>query len=230
MKLYELVIDDGGSISPYVWRIKYALARKGIDYQSVPLGFREIPAILDGQFRTVPVFEDGSGPVVDSWAIADHLDRAYPTRPLFSTPAERALTQAFDHHFLSMAARAMFGLCVKDIHDRARPEDQAYFRESREKRLGGLTLEAYAAERDGRIPALRDALAPLRLSLAGSPWVCGDEPGYADYIALGCLIWFAAVSTVAPLAADDPVIPWFERGLDLYGGIGRSLSLAPFAA
>ena len=230
MKLYELVTGDGASISPYVWRIKYALAHKGLAYEPVPLGFTEIPGAFGGRSRTVPVLEDAEGQVVDSWAIADHLDKAYPASPLFATPETRALSLAFDHHFLAAVARAMFGLCVKDIHDRARPEDQAYFRESREARLGGLTLEAFAADRNARVPALREALGPLRQSLAHTPWICGAAPGYADYLALGCFIWFAAVSTVSPLAKDDPVIAWFERGLDLYDGIGRELTLTPLAA
>jgi glutathione S-transferase len=186
--------------------------------------------VLGGRSKTVPVLEDAAGPIVDSWAIADHLDQAYPARPLFSSPEVRALTYAFDGHFLAAVSRSLFSLCVKDIHDRARPEDQAYFRQSREPRLGGQTLEAFASGRDARIPALREALGPLRLILARTPWISGEAPGYADYIALGSFIWFTAVATLSPLADDDPVIPWFDRGLHLYGGICRQLRLAPLAA
>ncbi|MGB3809517.1 MAG: glutathione S-transferase family protein, partial [Parvibaculum sp.] len=31
IRLYELVTADGRAISPFVWRIKYALAHKGLD-------------------------------------------------------------------------------------------------------------------------------------------------------------------------------------------------------
>jgi hypothetical protein len=40
-RLYELVLDNGWSASPYVWRIRYALAHKGVPCEPVPLGFTE---------------------------------------------------------------------------------------------------------------------------------------------------------------------------------------------
>ena len=43
VRLYELVLENGRSASPFVWRIRYALAHKGIAYESVPLGIIEIP-------------------------------------------------------------------------------------------------------------------------------------------------------------------------------------------
>ena len=30
IRLYELVLENGRSASPYVWRIRYALAHKGL--------------------------------------------------------------------------------------------------------------------------------------------------------------------------------------------------------
>ena len=53
---------------------------------------------------------------------------------------------------------------VQDIHDAARPEDRDYFRRTREQRLKGATLEEFVANRASRLPALRDALMPLRRS------------------------------------------------------------------
>ena len=43
MKLYELVgRDPEKGFSPFAWRIKMALAHKGLSYESVPLHFTEI--------------------------------------------------------------------------------------------------------------------------------------------------------------------------------------------
>ena len=42
IRLYELVLENGRSASPFVWRIRLALAHKGIAFESVPLGFTEI--------------------------------------------------------------------------------------------------------------------------------------------------------------------------------------------
>ena len=227
MKLYDLVIDNGCSISPYVWRIKYALAHKGVSYDAVPVGFVDIPGILGGGFKTVPVLEADDRVIGDSWAIADFLDQAYPERPLFTSAQHRALVRFFDTWFLSEVARRMFGLCVKDIHDRCRPQDQAYFRQSRERSLGGQSLEAFTAGREERTPELREALSPLRHTLSTSPWICGDDPGYADYIVLGGFLWIGSVTSLPPLQADDLLTGWLERGFDLYGGLGRDPRLQP---
>ena len=40
--LYDLQLESGCTISPYVWRTKYALAHKGFDVELVPGGFTGI--------------------------------------------------------------------------------------------------------------------------------------------------------------------------------------------
>ena len=229
IKLYQLVIANGLAISPYVWRIQYALAHKGLPAELVPLGFAAIAGAPVGGFKTVPIIEDGARVVCDSWAIADYLDAAYPEHPLFASPGERALAAFFESWFQGQVARRMFGLYVLDIHDQAAPEDQPYFRQSREARLRGVTLEAYVAGREARLPELREALQPMRTTLAGRPWLGGETPNYADYIGLGGFLWGAGVATLPPLAKDDPLLDWLERGRALYDGLGRDPRQHPLA-
>jgi hypothetical protein len=59
VRLYELALANGRSASPFVWRIRYALAHKGIAFETVKLGFTEIPAVFGGKFKTVPILEHG---------------------------------------------------------------------------------------------------------------------------------------------------------------------------
>lgn len=219
--LYELVLANGRAMSPFVWRVRYAMAHKGLAVNPVSVGFTQIPGVCGGRFKTVPIIEDGATAVCDSWEIVDYLERTYPARPLFSGPAEYAMVRMFDAWFGLEVMRRMFTLYALNIHDRARPEDQGYFRSSRETRLKGVTLEAFVADRQARLPALREALAPMRQQLARSPFLGGESPNYADYIALGTFLWVASVSDLPPLAANDPLGAWLERGFDLYGGIGR---------
>src|SRR5215475_10787097 len=90
IRLYDLVLENGCTISPFVWRIKYAIAHKGFAVASVPVGFTAIKQILDGKYQRLPIIDDAGTIVPDSWAIADYLDRTYPDRPpLFTTQAER---------------------------------------------------------------------------------------------------------------------------------------------
>jgi glutathione S-transferase len=222
VRLYELVLENGRSASPFVWRIRYALAHKGIAYESVPLGFIEIPKVLGGRFKTVPVIEHGETMMAESWDIAEYLDRAFPERPtLFSGPAENAMVRLFDSWFIICVVRQMLPIIVLDVHNAARAEDRPYFRESREARLKS-TLESLSADRAARLPALREALTPLRYHLSTHQFLGGDAPNYADYIGLGVFEWVASVATIPLLASDDQVMRgWLDRGFDLYGGIGR---------
>ena len=221
IRLYELVIENGRSSSPYVWRIRYALAHKGVPCEAIPIGFTEIRAVFGGRHKTVPVIEHGDTQLAESWDIAEYLDRAFPDRPaLFASPAEHAMVRLTDA-WLAPIQRMMFLVYALDIHNAARPEDRAYYRRSREDRLKGTTLEEITANRASRLPAIRDALNPLREHLSRFPYLGGSAPNYADYIALGTFHWVASVGTLPLLAHDDTLRTWIERGFDLYGGLGH---------
>ena len=231
VRLYELVLANGCSASPFVWRIRYALAHKGIPYESVPLGFVEIPKTFNGRFKTVPVIEHGETMMAESWDIAEYLDRAFPQAPkLFAGPAELSMVRLFDAWLLISVARQLLPVIILDVHDAARAQDRPYFRESREQRFKS-TLEAFCADREQRLPGVREALAPLRFHLAKHAFLGGESPNYADYIALGIFRWVASVATLPLLASDEEVLRgWLDRGFDLYGGIGRDERLLPLFA
>ncbi|MDO8838124.1 MAG: glutathione S-transferase N-terminal domain-containing protein [Parvibaculum sp.] len=231
IRLYDLAATEDRRLSPFCWRTKYALAHKGLEFEAVPVGFGEIPNICGGKFKTVPIIEDGATAMNESWDIADYLDRTYPERPmLFASPGERAGAVFFDNWFGPEIMLRLFRMYVLDIHNRARPEDQPYVRESREKRLGGTKLEDFVANREALLPETRDALRPMRMVLAKQPWLGGATPNYMDYIALGGFLWAASVATLPPLEKDDMLHDWLARGFDLYGGLGRSAKTDPLAA
>lgn len=230
IRLYDLVEAKGRSISPFVWRTKYALAHKGLEVETIPVGFIEIPKLCDGKYKTVPIIEDGATIVCDSLAIADYLDKTYPDRPaVFATPQERAMARFFDSWFGLEIMNRIFSINVLDIHNHARTSDQAYFRQSREARLGGKTLEQFTEGREAKMPELRHALRPMRAALANAPFLGGNTPAYADYIALGGFLWAGAICTVPLLAADDKLNDWLSRGFDLFDGLGR-VDLYPLSA
>jgi glutathione S-transferase len=228
-RLYELVLRNGLSASPFVWRIRYVLAHKGLPYESVPIGFTDIPKVFAGRYKTVPVLAEDDAMIVDSWDIVDHLERTHPDRPaLFSSPAEYAMVRLFDACFFMDIIRKFFSLYALDIHNAARPEDQPYFRQSREARLQGMPLETYVEGRETRLSTAREALAPLRLQLSRGPFLGGTTPNYADYIVFGVFQWVASVNTLPLLAKDDEVLRgWLDRVADLYGGLGRDPRLKP---
>jgi len=80
--LYDLVFDQDLRPSPFCWRAKLALKHKGLAWRDEPCGFTEKHKIAFAQSQTYPVIHDGTKVVKDSWVIAQHLDAAYPDKPL----------------------------------------------------------------------------------------------------------------------------------------------------
>ena len=223
IKLYELTAaDDDRRFSPYCWRIRMALAHKGLPVETVPWRFTEKDAIAFAGSTTVPVIVNDEHSVADSWAIAQYLDEAYPDRPrLFEGEEARTLAFFFKHWCERTLHGPILRAVIMDLYGGLHEKDKPYFRASREKRFG-RTLEEVAADPSGAVAALRSALDPLRPVLAERPFVSGRTPGFADYILFGAFQWPRCMSPRKLLEPEDPVYAWRERLLDLYGGLARN--------
>jgi len=217
-KLYDLAgADPDLRFSPYCWRTKLALAHKGLAAETIPWRFTEKEEIAFSGQKLVPVLIDGEKVVSDSQAIAEYLEAAYPDAPsLFGGPQAKALTQFIRRWTDGVLNLALVHVLVPDIFNLIHPKDQAYFRESREARLG-ITLEALAAQRSQHLASLQAQLAPLRVTLKGQKFLAGDTPLYADHIVFGGLQWGRKTSSTPLLEADDPISRWMENVLLYYG-------------
>jgi len=220
--LYDLQLASGCTISPFVWRTKYALAHKGFDVEIVPGGFTGILERSGGRSERVPVIVDDGEWILDSWVIAEHLDAKYPDRPmLFEGPSMKALTKFLDAWLWRTAIGPWFTCYIQDYRDLSLPQDHAYVTETRERMLGGRKLEDVQAGREDRLPLVPPTLEPFRALLRETKWLGGDSPNFADYSALAVFLWTASVATTPPLTDDDPLRDWLDRGFDLFGGLGR---------
>ncbi|MBA9036309.1 glutathione S-transferase [Rhizobium leguminosarum] len=120
---------------------------------------------------------------------------------------------------------AIMRIALLDIHANLDEEDKAYFRQSREARLC-KPLEVVAADSEAEKAAFAAKLEPLRHMLKFQPFIGGQTPLFADYIVFGALQWLRVSAGLAMLAADDPVMLWFERCLDLHQSRGRTVTAA----
>lgn len=224
--LYDLVgTDPARPFSPHCWKVALSLAHKGLPFESVPTPFTAVTGV-ENLGKTVPVIRDGARVLHDSFDIAVYLEETYPDRPsLFGGEGGRAMARFIErwsqltvHPYLGAAA-------LMDIHDCIAPEDQAHFRRTREARLG-KRLEEVPAGRDAGLAGWRASLEPLRIMLSYQPFIGGQSALYADYIVAGALQWVRVVSPMQFLDATDPVAEWFERCLDLHGGLMRRIPAA----
>ena len=221
-QLYELVGTDADRpFSPFCWRTRMALAHKGLETALVPWRFTEREAIAPHGSEKVPVLIDGDRTVSDSWAIACHLEDAYPDRPsLFGGDGGRAMGRMLNWWGDTVVIGGLFPMIVADIWTHLRPQDQAYFRQSREARFG-KTLEEVSADREQRVAGFRKSLDPMRLTLKTQPFLGGEAPNYADYIMFGGFQWARATSAFPLLAKEDAIYVWREKLLDAFGGLAR---------
>ena len=220
--MYDLAgAEADRRFSPFCWRAKMALAHKGLAVETVPWRFTEKDRLPQPNQGRVPVIVDDGRVVHDSTTIADYLETRYSDRPpLFGGEVGRALARFVQNWTETVLQPGLIGFVVLDICRHSAPQDQAYFRQSREERFG-TALEEVVKDRAQRLPAFRDSLAPLRRTLERSKFLAGDAPAYADYIVFGAFQWARAISDFELLAADDPVAAWRGRLLDAFGGLAR---------
>jgi glutathione S-transferase len=225
IELYELAgTDPSIRFSPYCWRVRMALAHKGVSARLLPWHFGDKK--LPGGVRQVPVLVDGGEVIVDSTAIARHLEHKYPNGPsLFGGDGGEAHVRFVVAWADGVLIPTLLPIVAPNLLRLVQPAAQAGFREARERRMG-MTFEAAARDRELLVAGARAALAPLRSVLNDYEFLGGEEPSYADYAVFGPFQWMRCAGTADILAQEDPIVEWRERMLDLFGDLARGASLA----
>jgi glutathione S-transferase len=105
----------GGNVSPFVRKVRVALAEKGLDYElepinpfSAPEGFRDISPL-----GRIPAFRDGDRTLADSSIICAYIERTHPSPALYPADAydyARALwiEEYMDGGFVPVAGAKVF--------------------------------------------------------------------------------------------------------------------------
>ena len=214
IKLYDLAgADENRRFSPYCWRIRMALAHKGLDVECLPWHFTEKDKIKFSGQEKVPVLIDGSNTISDSWEISKYLEKAYPECPSLKLDNGEVLFIKFWTE--TVLHPEILQLLVLDIYNNLSTQDQSYFRDSREKRFG-KTLEQVAENRQERLPRIRKLLTPLRSTLSKQEYLSGETPGFSDYIVFGAFQWARCMSGFLILNADDIIYKWRDKMLNMH--------------
>ena len=77
IKVYDLCGAEDRRFSPFCWRIRLALAHKGLNAEFEPMCFTQKDKIAFADSKTVPVLVDGETVMNESWDIADYLEKTY---------------------------------------------------------------------------------------------------------------------------------------------------------
>lgn len=223
--MYDLAgADDGLRISPFCWRVRMALAHKGLPVRTIPWRMVEKDKIVNSNSITVPVIVDGGKAISDSWAIAEYLDAVYPRAPLFDSPQARAYCLWIHHWTERILHPLIVPIILEDVVGIMHSMDIEYFRSSRERAFG-KALEKVFDRTPAAYARLDEAVSPLRRVLRHALYFGGARAAYGDYIVFGAFQWARCCSPQKLFRSGyDPLSAWFERCLDLYDGLGRSAS------
>jgi glutathione S-transferase len=209
--LYDLAgADDRLRFSPFCFRVKLALLIKGLAYRVERVRFVDKDKLAFSGQGLVPVLVDDDLVISDSWKILQHLDQHYPASPQLG--ADRASASLDFLRFWCDRAlhAAIFRIAAPFVHAQLTPEDQTYFRSTREARLG-KTLEAIAAERPQHVAHLQLMLEPLRGLLSTHAFIDGAAPGLGDVVIYSAWLWAEAAVPFALREPNDPIAAWLDR-------------------
>lgn len=226
MKLYELCgADRDVCFSPYVWRVKYFLAHKGVSYETVPLHFVEKSEIDGAGAYSFPTIGEGGKLIKDSFNILQYLDDKYPEKKIFATETELAQASALLAVIDKTILPSIFSFVALDVWEQLDEASQVYFRSTREAVIG-QTLESFVAKREERLEAFLPKLDFLRAPLVDFPFLSGKTPGWLDYTLMGTFMWVHTISDFQILPEDDALFAWHERMRDLWDGKFRNVPRA----
>ena len=212
--------------SPFAWRTKMALVHKGLSYEAIGLRFTEIKETLSfAESKTVPVLVDGDQIISDSWNIACYLEEQYPEKlSLFGGSAGKAAAQLLGHQIARPLLMPLFRTLVADIYSVLDKDDQKYFRETREPRIG-CTIEAAAIDFEDALRTFQTNLLPYQDYLKDADFLSGRQATYSDYLLYGMFLWARATSDKKLMEDDNPIKLWIKRMDVLYDGLGGSVQL-----
>ncbi len=208
LQLYVLRINEGREPSPFVWRARLALRHKGLDYERVPIGYGEKDRLGPSGQGLVPVLVDAGRWIHDSWAIACHLEDAWPDRPsLFGGEAGRGAALFVNRWADVEMLGALRLLLWPPTWDHIPIADQPYFKADRETKAS-MTLDAMREDADGKIARFRRTMEPARQTIQRQRFLGGERPGYADFAVLGGFLWARSISELRLIERDDPLHRW----------------------
>jgi glutathione S-transferase len=171
LKLFELVgAESNRPFSPYCWRIRMALAHKGLDAELVPWRFLEKAAVEPtGQGKVPVLVTDDGAAVFDSRVIVEFLDTVSPISRLIP-PSGRSRVEV--RCWEALADGLLDAALLIRMEQTQRPEN--------------LRSASWVARQTGKIDS---ALAAISNGLADKPYCAEGKYTLAD-IAVGCALGY----------------------------------------
>lgn len=190
------------------FKTRLALNLKGLPFETKWLDHPDIAPTLSGLGTaankdggtpyTCPAVSTPSHPVpvMESWTIAEFLDETYPEAPskLFPGPGAKPLARAVRSYADVVIGPLIQPITIPRVYLILTERGKAYFKSSREKRLG-MSIEEYV-KANTDIPKFVKAWEVFDQMLGDDeegPFLMGKLPSYGDIIIVGLLAMYSVI-------------------------------------
>jgi glutathione S-transferase len=206
VKLYERLGADNLCPSPIGYRVRAALAMKGMDCERVPMRLIDVDRLEAATgSRTAPALVDGDRRFGDTVSMVKHLDAINPDHKVFVWQDAGLNLETVEREFGFRAGKVI----APKFLERLCPEDREYFQTSREARFG-MTFAELVANRAASELDLAFTISRYAERLEQAPCFSGPKPGFSDTVVYGYLLWIRFVDPSAMPELPGGMQPWFE--------------------
>jgi glutathione S-transferase len=188
----------GVNLSPFVRKVRIALAEKGIEYEHEQvLPFGQTPEYFAlSPLGKVPCYQDGDLTIPDSSVIIDYLERVAPNPPLYPTdPGQRARALWYEEYADTKLVNAL---------------STVFF-----QRFVGPKFMQQETDQAAVDAALNDEIPPILDYLEGEldsdGFLVGDHFSIADIAATSPFVNFAIVGESADAGRWPKLAAYVER-------------------
>ncbi|GAA5975840.1 hypothetical protein JCM10908_005297 [Rhodotorula pacifica] len=258
---YDLISTHEGPypawIPPNTAKGRLALLHKGVDFDVKYLTFSELRALapkLGVERPVIPFIELPDGKIIaDSWNIAEWAENQYPDKPSIWVPDsptsvkedDKALQLAKNYAlalvegttvggwtpFYELSAVGIDALMPGTVETNP---DKEYFRSDYKQRATGAWQRLSTLDKGPVLERAQKSVLPFEKVLASSPFLSGQNPGFADYViyARYAMMRAACVKECKAVWLREDVTPnlakWVERIEKKYeAGLGDALKNLP---
>ncbi|KAJ3095872.1 hypothetical protein HDU97_006446 [Phlyctochytrium planicorne] len=257
VKFYEFIADVSTAnekyATPNTWKIRLALLRKNIPFETIPVTLIDISTTLTERLRkqnndptakaTVPAIELEDGTIIcDSFKIASFLEEQDPNAPSFfdygtakdvkergTITIGKSLARLVDTGLDNGAGDLLDAIFPALLSKFPPGPNRDYFcNESRHGGKGGLEKRIARCEKEDLVAKSRSNMGPFVALLKDhGDFLHGKEPGFADFVLFGRYAMARNNDTKVSKAvfedADPAIEAWIGRMLEAFPEIKDNL-------
>lgn len=195
--VYDMVGKNNKLLAPSSHSLRMALLHMGLRAVFKGVTPSESNTL---KFKSPTILKDGKRVIQSGFEAAKYLERNFPFSPtLFGGETATHLANLVECYVKDALYGPMLCFLSEELAKHLDEKEREIFLSG--VILGNKNKKEYLLEINKR-------LNPIRLTLKKQDYLCGERPGYADYIILGLFVWAESFSGLSLLNQRDSLNNW----------------------